>query len=465
MKPARLVGALTALVVTAASLMSVPSASAQPAGSSAAPRLTGHTVVPSGWTAVGAPLPKAALALVRYRGAIYAGGVFGLASWNGTEWKVWDSDTTRIVHSLAVGPDGVLYVAGEKSVGQSMAGFVAAWQNGVWKDLGISNSINGSAVWDIAIDSKGRIYAGGLFTDMGGVQASQVAMYDGKGWSALPGPLTAITPPTAMTIGPGDSLYVGAFVGLGNSFAYGAALKNGQWSLLNGLDYKCPGLNPCMGILSMAFDNQGTLHAAGQFMVGSTLTGYATWDGSAWNARPTNGMTLGTSLALDGSGTPYAALGTKPGGDSWVIARMGDPITALGTPSSNAGTYTLMIADGVAYAAFSTTDPGDNTVPWQVASFALPSKAKASSLPRNIRFITPHNGKPTVAWKAPAFLKPKSYAVQYRMDSKAAWQDATILSGRRQAVLPRSLAGERIQIRVHARGAAWATVWLIASRA
>lgn len=435
----------------------------------AAPGPVAQADVPPGWESVGSTLPGTVNDLVRYRGTLYAGGAFGLAAWDDATatWEVLSPAPGREVKRLVVAPDGTLYAGGRMRQGQQDVAFAAQWQGSGWKDLGVASGPldpMGSDLFSMAVDAKGRLVVGGIFRSFGGAEAGSLAMYDGGRWSALPGPLNVVVAATALAFGPDGTLYVGAFGVLNNASGYAWALKNGTWSSLSGgnfLDYTCPGYNPCMGVLDMVVDGAGTVHAAGQLKIGSTLTGYATWDGRSWTAQPANGMTVGASLARDDqAGAVYAALGNQPGGDRWVVARMGDPVIALGTPIANAGTQALTVHGGVVYAAFGEGDLANPATPWQVASFALPAKTKASALPRNIRFIDSHRGKPTLAWKAPAYRKPGAYRVQYRVDGTDPWIKAAVIDGRRQARLPRSVAGEWVEVRVKARGADWATVRL-----
>ena len=466
--------AAATVLAAAAALLSSPAAAAGASSPSAsfAPGVTASAVtsIPDGWTNLGAPLPGVVYAMVRYRGTIYAGGQFdpGLARWDEQSgaWTMLGTDEGRVVRSLAVGPDGTLYAGGDKEVRGVQVAFVATWDGSTWQDLGVASpgvAPGSSSVWSIAVDTSGRLYAGGMFQEIAGVQVNQLAAYDGKGWSALPGPLSAIMPVPALTIGPDGTLYAGGFFLMNGAYSYAAKLKNGAWSFMQGLDYACPGLNPCMGIMDMEVDSKGTVQAMGQLKIGSTLTGYATWSGTSWTAQPTGGMTAGTAIAIGEDDAVYGCLGDKVGGSQWLVARLGDPVTSLGTPTGNDGIYALVVHEGTAYAAFSTTDPGDPTAPWQVASFALPTKTKASALPRNIRFIDANNGKPTLAWKAPAYLNPGSYRVQYRLAGATEWLRARVLEGLRQAVLPRSYAGDEVDVRVRARGGNWRTVTLVAS--
>lgn len=450
MRPTRVVTALAAVALTGASLVGVPASA------------SADVPVPEAWSNVGDPLPGLVYALTRYRGSLYAGGAFGtgFAQWNEST-GAWDllGEDTRSIQAFAVGPDGALYSAGSKPINSVDVPFVARWQGSAWKDIGLGSpsgpAPGGGWVSSLAIANDGRIYAGGLFTTFGGARTTNFAVFDGKGWSGPPGDGRMIGPVMALAISRGV-VYVGAFLGVGNSFSYAASLSGDKWSILPGMDYSCPGLNPCLGIVDMAVDSAGTVHAAGQFKIGSTLTGYATWNGNSWTAQPAGGMTIGTAVALDDAGIPYVSLGDQPGGARWMVARMGAQMSVLGDLGGKVGTYALVVNSGIAYAAF-TGDSSNPAAPWQVASFALPSKASASAVPRNLRFIESHKGKPTLAWKAPAFATPKSYRVQYRLAPAEPWRDARVLAGVRQARLPASAAGKTLEVRVRVDGGYWIT--------
>ena len=444
----RLLAAVAAVAVAATGLTLATSASAASA-------------VPEAWTNVGGTLPGTVYSLKRYRGTLYAGGAFGagMARWDeaaGT-WTMLGSGD-RTVHVLEVGPDGTLYAGGEMTINGRGTPFVATWQGTDWKDIGVG-STSGPApgsgwVSAISVDKSGALYAGGLFTDIGGAKASNLAVFDGKNWSAPQG-VNVMMPVTALTVARG-TLYVGAFLGVGASLGYGASFDGKSWSLLTGLDYTCPGLNPCLGIMDMAVDSSGILHAAGQFKIGTTLTGYATWNGRAWTAQPTGGMTIGTAITLGADDAVYASLGKAPGTAPFMVARMGAEIAVLGDLGAMVGTYSLVANDGTVYGAF-TADPSRPTAPWQVAAFVLPAKVMASAVPRDLHFGPSHKGKLTLAWKDPAYQDPRSYRVQYRLAAGDAWRDVKVREGLRQAVLPASLAGKVVEVRVRADGGYWAT--------
>src|SRR5579859_1653877 len=82
---------------------------------------------------------------------------------------------------------GLLYVAGNFNyAGETPANSIAAWNGKNWLSVGSGiTSRNGATVYALAMDSAGNIYAGGMFTNAGGITASNVAKWDGSNWTAL----------------------------------------------------------------------------------------------------------------------------------------------------------------------------------------------------------------------------------------------------------------------------------------
>lgn len=416
--------------------------------------------LPANWTNVGAALPGTVQSLVIHDGDLYAGGSFGtgFARWDaGAGAWVQLGTGGREIYALVSGPDGTLYAGGEMPLDGRDAPFVATWSGSDWKDIGVGSSgglpPNSGWVRALTVTKDGHVYAGGIFTEMGGAQATNLAVFDGSTWSA-PGSIQVITPVTSLASSGSGTVYVGAFVMVDGGYGYAASLTSGTWTRLDGLDFACSGVNPCLGVLDMVVDANGIVHAAGQLKVGSTVTAYATWNGRSWAAQPSNGLGLGVSIAKDDAGAIYASMGLGPGTPPWLVARMGSPISVLGDLGGRVGSYSLVVHSGTAYAAF-TDDAGDPTAPWQVASFDLPKRAAASAVPRNVHVVT-SSGRAVLAWRRPAFQRPDSYRVEYRIGAGRDWQSVRADSATRRAVLPRAAAGNRIDVRVRAAGGQWA---------
>ncbi|MEM7384864.1 MAG: hypothetical protein AAF514_07950, partial [Verrucomicrobiota bacterium] len=129
------------------------------------------------WETVGNGLNGRVNALaVDDEGNVFAGGSFSasgttplasLARWDGERWHPVGGGVEGSVRCLKFDVDGTLYVAGTFfQVGGQLANMVAAWDGTAWDDLNLGVA-GGSAdgVWQIDIDSAGRIYIGGDFAE------------------------------------------------------------------------------------------------------------------------------------------------------------------------------------------------------------------------------------------------------------------------------------------------------------
>ena len=117
-----------------------------------------------------------------------------IATWNGEEWVPFaggGADDT--IRGLTVWDDGfgdgpALYAAGSFTMmeGELQTNHVAKWDGAQWSALGNGTDdwVSSLAVYD---DGSGpALYAAGKFSTAGGVQANRIAKWDGKQWSAIP---------------------------------------------------------------------------------------------------------------------------------------------------------------------------------------------------------------------------------------------------------------------------------------
>lgn len=101
-----------------------------------------------------------------------------------------DGGPGAIVQALAVYDDGngaMLYAGGSFiSAGPPSTFFLARWNGSDWQAL--PGGGPGSSVLDLEVYDDGsgpQLYAGGLFSSVGGVSTKAIARYDGAAWSAL----------------------------------------------------------------------------------------------------------------------------------------------------------------------------------------------------------------------------------------------------------------------------------------
>lgn len=237
------------------------------------------------------------------RGEIYAVGAFTrsnntttsispqiysnyISYWDGTEWQKLSSGANGIIHSVAVGPNGYVYVTGEfTSIGGVSANRAAYWNGSAWNAMG--TGLNGIG-YAVAAASDGSVYFGGAFTTAGGVTAYYFAIWNGSSWRSggVEGgfnntvyTITVLPDSTLVYVGgaftdefgsPGnlDLNYVGAFDPTSNQFS----------DLGDGFDAL---------VRKLTLSPSGRLYACGDFTESGSVTPetmlyVAYWNGSAW---------------------------------------------------------------------------------------------------------------------------------------------------------------------------------------
>jgi len=251
-------------------------------------------------------------------GNVYVGGAFSaicnvsannVAKWDGTGWSALDAGTNDQVWALAVDGSGNLYAGGYfTSAGGVLALFVAKWNGVDWSALeaGMTGGSQGAAVYALAVDASGNLYAGGQFLTAGGVQANRLAKWNGTSWSAL---ITGI-----WGIGQEASVRALAVDGSGNLYAGGVFSKINdiegtccvaKW---NGTTWSALGAGLSGQAHVLALDGAGNLYVGGGFETagGVSAAGIAKWNGTAWSALGSGTDNSVQALAVDGAGSLYA---------------------------------------------------------------------------------------------------------------------------------------------------------------
>lgn len=157
------------------------------------------------WSPIGgAPNDGVSTLCVRNEGgapALYAGGSFTLlgttpanriARWDGRSWSALGAGLDNWVRDLAIHDDGngeALYAVGMfKKSGTTTVNRVARWSGAAWMPLGSGLDIQSGAAAVSFDDGSGpALYVGGVFNTAGGVAAPQLARWNGRAWSAVPG--------------------------------------------------------------------------------------------------------------------------------------------------------------------------------------------------------------------------------------------------------------------------------------
>ena len=255
------------------------------------------------------------------------------------------------VYATVVDAAGNLYIGGEfTSVGGIDASNVAMWNGRSWSALG-SGMENG--VYTLVLLGS-DLYAGGNFITAGGTSANYIAKWDGRTWSPLGSGVDDVVWALAVS---GVNLYAGGnfAVAGGNAASHVAKWDGNAWSPLgSGVDDVVWGL---------AFWG-ANLYAGGNFITagGSAANYIAKWDGKTWSPVGSGTDDIVWALAVSGAGL-YAGGSFSTAGDNpanHVAKWDGSTWSALGT-GMNDIVWALTVSGANLYAGGFFTTAGDNT--------------------------------------------------------------------------------------------------------
>jgi trimeric autotransporter adhesin len=227
------------------------------------------------WSAIGAGLPGVQGSHVRAlitlpSGTLVAAGNMppgNVVVWTGTSWQplgfLGAAGVTIDLYggALAVRAGGELLVGGDRGVAQ--------WTGATWQNIGTTDWWG--HVLSLLVLPSGELVAGGAFTSMGNVPASNVARWDGTTWQAMGAGLPGGVGSLAL-LPSGDIVATGTGVG---PQSFGVMRWNGStWASLGG--------GFAGDVLTSAVLANGDLVVGGLF--GGPGTRLARWDGAAWHA-------------------------------------------------------------------------------------------------------------------------------------------------------------------------------------
>ncbi|MCG2660368.1 MAG: FG-GAP-like repeat-containing protein [Kiritimatiellae bacterium] len=238
------------------------------------------------------------------------------------------------VTSLFFCADGSLYAGGGfTNAGGVTANCFAKWDGTSWTNLGSGMNYG---VSELACDTNGQLYAGGYFTNAGGVPANNIAKWDGTSWTNLGSGMNSGV--DALACDTNGQLYAGGnFTNAGGVPANRIAKWDGtSWTNLGS------GMNST--VRALACDANGQLYAGGLFTnAGGVPANYvAKWDGTSWTNLGSGMNLIVSALACDANGRLYAGGGfTNAGGVPAKYIAKWMPGGAIGiSPSSLSYTAT-----------------------------------------------------------------------------------------------------------------------------
>jgi len=292
------------------------------------------------------------------------------ARWNGYGWQTIAITSKDIIQSI----DSKIYVGGGFSDTDSVADTdkISYWDTTLltWNALG--TGADDGVVYALAELANGDIVAGGNFTGMGGVAATQgMAVWDisGSVWTSI-GDINGTVLATA--IAPNGDLYIGGLFLDTNSVAN---TQNLAYYDISAATWKAVSAEPDGAVNTLKFDASGKLYIGGSFRhIGATDYDYVALYDPATDTfsaleNGTNGYVNSIDITPNGcvylTGT-FTTAGTVTG-VNYVAAWNGTQFQPLSTGLNNQGYVIKTDAAGLVYIGGAFTTAGGVTLPDKVA--------------------------------------------------------------------------------------------------
>lgn len=371
----------------------------------------------SSWSEVGGGINGLVTSLLFKGSDLYVAGIFSqagtanatnIARWDGTNWYALGNGVygatngypAPYVFSMALDRNGDLIAVGNfVYAGDVQVNNVARWDGSQWHALGSGVFNGGSAQAVNAVATLGSdVYVAGLFKSASGVNATNIARWDGTQWHAMGGGPFGTNTALAFV---GTTLYTaGNFTNIGGVAARNVARWNGSgWEAL------APGTaGEVLTKVSCLGSDGVNLYAGGDFIQAGTAGTLciAKWDGFQWSALagpksqgawlgPVAVTAVGNEVYAGGSGLRVAG-GIRPyaiahwNGSGWD--NMGG-----GVSGGDGRVNVILENSGYVYVGGNFTNAGGvaarNVAYWDGFSW----HAMASGLNSNVNALCFHQGQ------------------------------------------------------------------------
>jgi hypothetical protein len=259
------------------------------------------------WNPISGGMNGGVLAFTVYNGELIAGGWFSaagdvdansIARWDGNSWQPLGTGVNGDVEALEV-YNGELIAAGSfftTAGGIYVYSCIARWDGSGWQPLGGGITAGNPGYWANSLTVyNGELIVGGSFNAAGGVDARNIARWNGNSWQPLGGGVDSGG--SALTVYNGELIMGGGFTEAYNSDLNGgfipvtvnyiARWDGSNWHPLgSGMDD--------YAVEALTVYN-GELIAGGPFTIagGVDANHIAHWDGSNWQP-------LGSGMSDDG---------------------------------------------------------------------------------------------------------------------------------------------------------------------
>jgi hypothetical protein len=220
---------------------------------------------------------------------------YRIRKWNGASWSTladFTHGSDARLDAIAVAPNGDIYAAGQfTNAGGTAITNIARYNGTAWSALGTAPN---GRVRALAFDKAGNLYAGGAFTTIGGTSANRIARWNGSAWSALGAGMTKSAGTCVVTtlyVARNGMLYAyGDFDTAGGVNALNIATWNGGgwWPLGSGLTKTVTGYEGAI----YEDDGPGVV-VAGYYTLASNpnIMFLSRWTSSVWIPGPVHFLT------------------------------------------------------------------------------------------------------------------------------------------------------------------------------
>jgi hypothetical protein len=276
---------------------------------SAGGNLTNHIAAWDGssWSTLGSGVSTSTAAqepiraLAVFSGSIIAAGILNvntpmpnIVKWNGSSWSNLASTTPTVsfigssVNAFVVYNNKLIAAGSFTSIGGINANNIAQWDGTNWTPLGsgitpFAGPYNSPIMYGVKslIVYNNELYAGGIFTNAGGISVSNVAKWNGTTWAAVGSGIPACTNTYNYYSGVSSFCIFNNQLYAGNC-TNGVATWNGSSWLAVGGGVSSGTIN-ATSVRGMTVYN-GKLIAGGYFSSAGSTTAYniAEWDGANW---------------------------------------------------------------------------------------------------------------------------------------------------------------------------------------
>jgi len=262
------------------------------------------------------------------KGEIYAGGTFtycynsvtpgditpmvGIAYWNGSKWTALNTDANVWINSMSVSPTGTLYVTGLFGQIGGVAANNVAYYDGTWHAMGGGLDDAGNA---IAVAPNGKVYVGGDFDSVDALDRFYIALWDGGSWQAMGAIGGFDAAVTCLEISKdGNTVFIGGKFSNENTGGL-SLLKVCKYDVNTNL-FSVMGSGFNANVWAIKLSPDGILYAGGEFTASGAVTEnyIAYWNGTTW-------LPMGSGMTpVVGSGITTWVRGIDIGSNGEIIS-------------------------------------------------------------------------------------------------------------------------------------------------